>query len=94
MYPKAMKAAASEFGLLGTEGERLMAQEFINSIKNPIVGHIPARSVTFEERKSRNFEAILGTMPEKAARMTELEWIRHHPAMTRKARMKGQSSRT
>lgn len=43
MYPKAMKAAAKEFGLLGSEGERLMAQEFINSIKNPIVGHIPAR---------------------------------------------------
>jgi hypothetical protein len=49
MFPKAAKAAAKDFGLLGTEGERLMAQQFIDSVKNPIVGHIPARSVTFEE---------------------------------------------
>lgn len=89
IYPKWAKQAAEEFGIVGSAGEKIKAQEFIDSLKNPAITPVATHNITVEVRNNRSFEAMLALLPDKAARMTELEWIRHHTAMTRKARMKG-----
>ena len=78
----AIKLAAMEFGYVSPEDERrIWDEKRENEIRLGIVRtHPDGTPITFEE--------VVANLPDKASVKEEIDWIKSHPAMMRKSRMK------
>lgn len=76
-------------GYEGPEQEREIERRYQEEIarRTKTTGEILREEIR-AERAAQNFEEAVAMLPDKAAIQDEMDWIRAHPAMARKARQK------
>ena len=64
----------------------LAEEELLAKVSETIGSKVTMMKEITEETKAKRFEDALATLPSKASEKAELDWIRSHPAMARRAR--------
>jgi hypothetical protein len=84
------KKGQAEFGWLGSEQERLTYAQHLGERRGLGLKDNQAASARerYARKKNRSFEEMVAKLPANADPIVEMNWIKSHPAMTRKARAK------
>lgn len=86
----ARKEAQREFGMKTLAEERALLAEWLTEMQN----NAAAASASERQRRSREkkrnapFETAIADLPPTASPSIEMDWVKSHPAMTRKDRQK------
>jgi len=84
------KKGQAEFGWLGSEQERLTYAQHLSERRGAGLkdNHAHNARERYARKKNRTFEQLVAKLPANADPIVEMNWIKSHPAMTRKARAK------
>lgn len=82
--------ARTEFGYTTSEGERLAYAKYLSERRGDGLRENSADSAreSYHRKKNKSFEQLVAQLPANADPILEMNWIKSHPAMTRRARAK------
>lgn len=85
----AVNEARRLFGYQGIPGERQLYYKYLKSRSKQLKRESAADDVRMKRQYKRNlpFELAFADLPERANVEQEIDWVRNHPAMARKARL-------
>lgn len=84
-----------KFGYLGQLGEREAYMDELNGHTLTVKASKAEQTARSREKlRNRPFEAAFAKLPDKASVEVEVDWVRSHPAMARKARISRRANAT